>query len=167
MLLDQVRTFARYNAWANQRVHGTIASLDDAAYRRDGGAFFKSIHGTWNHLLIGDRLWLRRFGEAVEGEAPTALDAILYDDRAALIAARERMDAHVLRFAEGLDDAGLARPVTYATTTGASFTQPLAPLLAHLFNHQTHHRGQVHVLITSSGAPAPALDLIYYLREVG
>ena len=164
MLPGHFRTFARYNAWANARVAGAIQALDDAGYRHDGGAFFGSIHRTWNHLLVGDRIWFHRFGCDV-GELPTALDQILYDDRADLLAARARMDGRILDFAEALDADRLAANVPYTNFAGERFDQPLAPLLAHAFNHQTHHRGQVHALLTGLGREAPALDLIYYLRD--
>jgi uncharacterized damage-inducible protein DinB len=164
--LEQVRTFAHYARWANNRVGAAIGELDEAAYRRDGGAFFGSIHGTWNHLLVGDRIWFHRFGVAIpKAEQPTALDQILYDDRDELMAARRRMDETVLAFVDRLDAAALAREVSYANSRGERFEQPLWQLLAHVFNHQTHHRGQVHALLTGLGREAPPLDLIYYLRE--
>ncbi len=97
---------ARYNAWANRRLYDAAAALSDAEYRADRGAFFKSMHGTLNHLLVGDRIWMRRF--TGHGEAPTTLDAILHEDFAALRAAREAEDARILRFIEGLSEADLA-----------------------------------------------------------
>ncbi len=166
MLLAQTRTFATYNAWANARIAHAVEALDEAAYRRDGGAFFRSIHGTWNHLLVGDRIWFHRFGVALPPhEQPTALDQILYDDRAELLAARTRMDRLIEGYVATLDETALAAPVHYGNMQGERFAQPLWQLLAHVFNHQTHHRGQVHTLLTGLGADAPPLDLIYYLRQ--
>ncbi|MFW5833949.1 MAG: DinB family protein [Pseudomonadota bacterium] len=165
MLLDQMRLFADYNAWANARLADSLADLDDDAYRRDGGVVFGSLHGTWNHLLVGDRMWFHRFGCDVE-EVPSRLDQILYDDRHQLLDARRRMDRVIVDFVYGLDERDLERTVGYANSIGKRFAQKLAPLLAHAFNHQTHHRGQMHALLTGLGRNAPALDLIYYMREV-
>ncbi|NBB71614.1 MAG: damage-inducible protein DinB [Alphaproteobacteria bacterium] len=167
MLAEQTRSFARYNRWANTRLFDAVDELDDADYRADRGLFFGSIHATLNHLLVADRIWLSRLTGASPGEAPTALDAILYRDRGSLAAARTHEDLRLIAFADGLDDAAFAGSVRYANQAGEAFTQPLAGLLAHLFNHQTHHRGQIHAALTGLGRAAPPLDLIYYLRTLG
>jgi len=167
MLLDQVRTFARYNRWANGRLAAAVEALDEAAFHADRGLFFRSIQGTLNHLLVADRLWFHRITGEIEGEPPTALDQILYAERADLLAARAREDARIVAFADGLDEARLAGSFSYRNMARETFTQPLAPVLAHVFNHQTHHRGQVHAALTGLGERAPALDLIYFLRERG
>lgn len=160
------RMMARYTDWANRRLFAAVAALPEADYRRDGGVFFGSLHGTLNHILVADRIWLRRM--TGEGEAPTALDAILYDDLPALRAAREAEDARILAYVDGLDDAALAGPLRYrALGRTAEMSQPLATVLAHLFNHHTHHRGQAHGLLTRWCGEAPSLDLIYYQRETG
>ncbi len=98
-------TFARYNAWANGRVYDAAALLSDAQYREDRGAAFKSLHGTLNHLLVADRIWMQRF--TGEGDAPAQLDAILFDDLVRLRRAREAADRLIIDFVEGLDDAAL------------------------------------------------------------
>ena len=157
---------AAYNAWANGRLYDAAARLSDADYRADRGAFFKSVHGTLNHLLVADRIWMRRFTGA--GEAPARLDAILFADREDLRAAREAEDARILAFVMGLTDEGLQRTIRYRTLSNpADIEQPLAPALAHVFNHQTHHRGQAHAILTGLGRDAPALDLILFQRETG
>ena len=157
---------AGYNAWANARVYEAAASLPDAQYRADRGAFFKSVHGTLNHLLATDRIWLRRFSG--EGDAPNSLDAILFDALDALRSARVAEDRRIVAYVESLTEGDLHGSVTYRTIASpATITQPLGPALAHLFNHQTHHRGQVHGLLTGLGLAAPSLDLILYQRETG
>jgi uncharacterized damage-inducible protein DinB len=157
---------AGYNAWANARVYDAAAALDDAAYRADRGAFFKSVHGTLNHLLVADRIWMRRF--TGEGEAPTRLDAILYETFGDLRAAREREDARIAAYVAGLSEATLAGKFRYRTIVDpADVEQTLAPALIHVFNHQTHHRGQVHALLTGLGRDAPSLDLILFQRATG
>ena len=161
---DHFAMLAGYNRWANARLYTATATLDDAAYFQDRKGFFKSIHGTLNHILVGDRIWLSRF--TGEGDAPGRLDAILYDEFAALRAAREAEDARIVRVIDGFDEAALAGTITYRNMAGAEFTQKLAPPLTHFFNHQTHHRGQVHDMLGQTGMTPPELDLIYYLREV-
>lgn len=157
---------AGYNAWANARVYDAAAALGDAEYRADRGAFFKSVHGTLNHLLVADRIWMRRF--TGEGEAPSRLDAILFEDFAELRAARVREDERIAAYVEGLGEAALAGRFRYRTIVNpADVEQPLAPALVHFFNHQTHHRGQVHALLTGLGREAPSLDLILFQRQTG
>lgn len=159
---EHFETFARYNVWANHRLYETIAPLPDAQYREDRGAFFGSLHGTLNHILVGDRAWLCRITGA--GTQPASLDQILYDDFASLRQARVAEDERIIRIVEGLDAERLAGTIAYHSMTGGSFKQPLAQVLAHLFNHQTHHRGQAHTLLSQLGREAPPLDLAYFLR---
>lgn len=157
---------AAYNDWANRRIYEAAAGLADAQYRADTGVFFRSLHGTLNHILAGDRIWLRRF--TGEGDAPDRLDAILYDDLARLRAARESEDHRITGWVGTLDEAALARPFSYRrVTTSEPVMQPLAPALLHFFNHQTHHRGQCHAVLTRLVGQAPELDLIYFQRESG
>lgn len=158
--------FAGYNAWANQRLYAAASELPDQEYRADHGAFFGSVHGTLNHLLVADRIWMQRLSG--EGEAPTRLDAILYEDLAELRAARAEEDARIVAFVARLTDADLARKVRYRTISRpAEIEQDLIYALPHIFNHQTHHRGQVHCLLTKITGDAPSLDLILYQRETG
>jgi uncharacterized damage-inducible protein DinB len=157
---------AGYNAWANARIYDAAARLPDAEYRADRGAFFKSVHGTLNHLLVADRIWLRRLSGT--GEAPDRLDAILFERLKDLEAARHAEDARIVAFVDGLTEGDFARVVHYRTITGTmEFRQPLGPVLVHVFNHQTHHRGQVHALLTGLTGDAPSLDLILFQRETG
>ena len=160
--------FAGYNAWCNRRLYGAVATLNDVDYRADRGAFFKSLHGTLNHLLVGDRIWMQRF--TGKGELPPSLDAILYDDFAGLHAARIGEDAHICAFIDALSEADLAGSIRYRTfVRPTDIEQELSPALDHFFNHQTHHRGQAHVLLSSIiGKDAtPSFDLIIYQRETG
>jgi uncharacterized damage-inducible protein DinB len=157
---------AGYNAWANRRVYAAAAALSDADYRADRGAFFKSVHGTLNHLLVADRIWMRRF--TGEGNAPNRLDAILFESLAELRTAREQEDQRIEAYIAGLNDTALAAFFRYRTITNPmDVEQPLAPALLHFFNHQTHHRGQAHALLTGLTGEAPSLDLILFQRESG
>jgi uncharacterized damage-inducible protein DinB len=167
-LTERYRMFAAYNAWANERLYAAAAKLSDTDYRADRGAFFKSVHGTLNHLVVADRIWMRRF--TGEGPAPTQLDAILFDELEPLCAARRAEDQRIERYVDGLDEAKLAGDFTYRTISNpATITQPLAPALDHFFNHQTHHRGQAHCLLTAIGGRelAPSFDLILFQRQTG
>ncbi|MFI4999337.1 MAG: DinB family protein [Reyranellales bacterium] len=156
-------TFAAYNAWANRRLYDAVAALSDSEYRADRGAFFKSMHGTLNHLLTTDRIWMQRF--TGEGDAPSRLDTILHETLAALRAAREAEDRRIVSWIDSLDEARLAGTIRYRrVSTPEEFVQPLMPALDHWFNHQTHHRGQAHMILTSLGKQAPELDLLYFQR---
>jgi uncharacterized damage-inducible protein DinB len=162
----QFAMLAAYNAWVNERLYDAASRLADADYRADRGAFFGSLHGTLNHLLLGDRIWLHRF--TGEGDEPKDLDAILYDELAALREARRGEDARIVRYVAGLSEADLAGAVTYRSTRSpADIEQRLAPLLLHFFNHQTHHRGQAHCLLTMLTGEAPSFDLLVYQRQSG
>jgi uncharacterized damage-inducible protein DinB len=157
---------AAYNAWANERLYDAAARVPDAEYRRDRGAFFGSLHGTLNHLLVGDRIWMHRFTGA--GAAPNELDAILYKDFAELRSARRAEDARIIDYIAALTDADVAGAVRYRSTRRpAEIEQLLAPLLLHFFNHQTHHRGQAHCLLTEIAGEAPSFDLLVYQRQTG
>jgi len=160
--------FARYNRWANERLYAAVRPLPDADYRADRGAFFGSLHGTLNHLVVADRIWMRRFTGT--GPVQTKLDEILFDDLDALETERRAEDERIVAFVNGLSDEDIASTFSYRTITNPKdLTQPLAPALAHFFNHQTHHRGQAHCLVTESAGndAMPSLDLIMFQRETG
>ena len=163
MLQAQFETFAKYNAWANQRLYDAAETLSDSDYRADCGAFFKSVHGTLNHLLVADRIWLRRF--TGEGPVPDRLDAILFEALRPMRDARAAEDRRIIDFIESLDDARLSGVIKYrGVTSPVLIEQQLWPALNHFFNHQTHHRGQAHALLTSLVGRAPELDLLYFQR---
>jgi uncharacterized damage-inducible protein DinB len=155
--------FAAYNAWANARIYEAASNLGKEEFGRDAGAFFKSMRGTLNHILVADRIWLKRF--TGEGDAPAALDTILYIDFPKLRVARQAEDKRLLDWIDSRSDKALAGRFTYMTVTDMrTVSQRLAPALSHLFNHQTHHRGQAHTILTALGKDAPSLDLIYFQR---
>jgi uncharacterized damage-inducible protein DinB len=157
---------AGYNAWCNERIYDVVAQLPDADYRADRGAFFKSVHGTLNHLLVADQIWLKRFSG--RGDAPNRLDAILFENLDDLRDARHREDERIIAYIDSLSEADLGGRIRYKTITNpVEIEQPLAPALIHFFNHQTHHRGQVHGLLTGFGLEAPSLDLILFQRKSG
>ena len=157
--------FARYNAWANRRLYDAAAGLTDEQYRADRGAFFKSMHGTLNHLLTADWVWMNRF--TGEGPAPERLDMIHHERLDDLRGVREAEDRRIIDYVDGLSDAQLAGTIRYRrVSTPEVFEQALAPALAHFFNHQTHHRGQAHSILCSFGQRGLVMDLLYWQREV-
>ena len=159
---------AGYNRWANERLYEAARALPDADYRANRGAFFGSLHGTLNHLLVADRIWMRRFTGT--GPLQTQLDEILFEEFSALERARQDMDERIIGYVDLLTEADLAETLTYRTIVNPTdITQPLAPALTHFFNHQTHHRGQAHALVTmtAGNAAMPSLDLIIFQRETG
>jgi uncharacterized damage-inducible protein DinB len=156
---------ARYNAWANRRLYEAVGLLPEAEYMRERPAFFGSIHATLNHVLVGDRLWIARVEER---EPPKlALDQILYGDLVALRVARLAEDEHIANVVSGIPEERLDELLHYRTTKGEPQRTPLRVVLGHFFNHQTHHRGQVHGLLSQTTVAPPPLDLIYFLRESG
>lgn len=155
--------FAAYNAWANDRVYDVASTLSKEEFERDVGAFFKSMRGTLNHLLVTDRIWLKRF--TGEGDAPSALDATLFTDFDKLRVARQAEDRRIVGWIDSLSEEALGGRFTYtAISDMRTISQRLAPALSHLFNHQTHHRGQAHTILTSLGREVPSLDLVFFQR---
>lgn len=163
MTISRYVMFAGYNTWSNERIYNAAEKLSLEEYRADRGAFFKSVHGTLNHILVADRIWMKRF--TGEGAAPAALDTILHSTLPVLRVAREAEDDRIVEWIGSLPDKAFAGRFTYLTVTDMrTISQRLAPALAHFFNHQTHHRGQAHATLTALGRPSPALDLIYFQR---
>ena len=155
---------AKYNAWANARLCGMARGLPDESYRRSVGAFFGSLHGTLNHLLVTDRIWMHRFTGV--GDSPKTLNEILFDDLQSLELARQQEDKRIIQYVGGLSGNDIDKNLDYTMTNGVPQSHPLADLLAHLFNHQTHHRGQAHTILTVLGIAEPqSLDLSVMLRE--
>lgn len=155
---------AEYNAWANARIYAQARKLPDESYRRNVGAFFASLHGTLNHLMVADRIWMRRFTGV--GDHPAKLNAIMFDDLEALAAARQEEDGRIIRYVDGLSGEDIDKAFNYTTTKGVPQRHRLGDLLAHFFNHQTHHRGQAHTILTVLGIAEPQpLDLLGLLRE--
>lgn len=154
---------AAYNRWANARLYAAAFALDDTDYRRDIGLFFGSLHGTLNHLLVADRIWFRRL--TGEGEHPDRLDAIMFDRLPALALARAAEDERIIAVVDGYGRAAFEGEVDYATTSGQKQRQRLDDILTHVFNHQTHHRGQAHTALSIlTGDAPPSLDLLAMQR---
>jgi uncharacterized damage-inducible protein DinB len=163
---QEFQMFAAYNDWANRAIYDGAAALTDEEFTRDTGVFFQSLCGTLNHILVADRIWLKRF--TGRGEAPAALNTIIHPNFEPLRIARENEDKRIADWINGLDEAGFAGRFSYTTVSDMrTISQRLAPALFHFFNHQTHHRGQASAVLTRLGQPAPNLDLISFQRSEG
>lgn len=161
-LVPQLHMLASYQGWANTLLLQHIAKVSEEDYREDCGLFFRSIHGTLNHMLLGDRAWYGRFsgqpeffdslGQEVEAARDFLATALMkrHELWTALIASTP---CHVM---DGI--------LHYKTTAGESVATPWIGTLLHVFNHATHHRGQISAALTRSGYECPELDLIYFLR---
>lgn len=161
-LLAHWRLMAQYNTAANLRLYAACAALDDRARKADRGAFFRSIHGTLNHLMVGDLIWLARLEG---GQAPsTGLDNELHAVFEDLAAARRALDAGIEEFFAAMTPDELGREIVYVNNEGRHFADKLSLLLPHVFNHQTHHRAQVHTLLSQAGTSPPVLDLHRVLK---
>lgn len=160
MRVHQVQSLAEYNRWMNQRLYAVCAELPDDERRRDRGVFFRSIHGTLNHLLLADRVWMARFQGGTFKVA--GLDQELYADFAELSAERERTDAAIVEWAASLSDDILAGELRYTSIVNPEprvYDMWLA--VTHFFNHQTHHRGQLTAMLSQCGKDYGITDLIW------
>jgi uncharacterized damage-inducible protein DinB len=164
-LREQYVFFGRYNRWMNEKLYALAATLSDEERRRPMGAFFGSIQATLSHILLADRIWLARFGA---GESPSfkSMRDELYPDFDDLRRERVRTDDAIEAFVASLDDDRLMATTTYKTGRGPA-SHPLWYSLTHVFNHQTHHRGQVTTLFTQLGHDPGVTDMIALVRGDG
>lgn len=158
--IKYAQVMSRYNRWMNQRIYDACATLDDAERKRDVGGVFRSIHGTLNHVLHADRVWMDRFaGNPVEFRE---LDRELCSDFAELRAEREKEDNRIVAWVESLTEDDLSGVITYTSTMSPrSKTYPFWFALMHFFNHQSHHRGEVTNLLSQRGIDPGVTDLIW------
>ncbi|MEZ5785069.1 MAG: DinB family protein [Xanthobacteraceae bacterium] len=155
-----VRLMAGYNRWQNENLYGVADGLPDDARRRGRGAFFRSIHETFSHLLWADRLWMSRFTST--GRVPGGIkeSVALYPDWDSLKREREQTDADIIAWAGHVDDSWLRGDLTwYSAAAQREMSKPCWSTVVHFFNHQTHHRGQVHAMLTQAGGKPGDTDL--------
>jgi uncharacterized damage-inducible protein DinB len=155
--IDHLRLLARYNRVANERLYEKCAALSDAEYRAPRRGSFGSIHALLNHILLGDRIWMSRFRG--EGQTTPWLATILYDQFVELRSIRAREDAAIEDFFASADDSFVDRTLSYTNSKGVHYTDPMLNAVLHMFNHQTHHRGQVHVMLSQTEVQPPSLDM--------
>lgn len=166
----QFTRLARYNHWMNERLYALAAQMSDEERKLDRGAFFKSIHGTLNHILLGDRIWLARFANSGHAFAAlkdhvlppgvAALGDELHSDFTTLTQERNKTDLAIEAWMTELDDTILNSTLRYKRMNGEAHEHPFWLVLTHFFNHQTHHRGQVTALLMQSGRDPGVTDFI-------
>jgi uncharacterized damage-inducible protein DinB len=163
MTKGEIALLIDYNYWARDRVLDAVALLDDEKYRRDLGNSFRSIRDTLTHLYAAEWIWYSRW----HGESPTALvTSDTFPDRAALIAAWREMEAKMRAFIGAMDDAALARAMSYKLMNGQPGTNVMWQMIQHVVNHGSYHRGQITTMLRQLGAaPAKSMDLIAFYRE--
>jgi uncharacterized damage-inducible protein DinB len=155
-----VRMMAAYNSEMNCRLYDAAARLDDADRRAGRGAFWGSIHGTLSHLMWGDTMWMSRFDGWTKPGVGIKESARFIDDFEALRAARVRADADITRWAAGVEQAWLDGDLHwYSGAAQRDLSESCSKLVTHFFNHQTHHRGQAHAMITAAGEATGDTDL--------
>jgi len=169
--LEQFRRFAQYNSSFNARLYDLISTLTEEDRRRDVGAFFRSIHGTLNHILLTDRIWLGRISKHPRGFRSLqkiglvfefeSLSQILYENFSELAAQRRETDTAIQTWVAELTPELVESDLSWSRSTGQSMVAPLWHVVAHLFNHQTHHRGQITTLLSQLGHDPGATDLIF------
>lgn len=162
MLIQNFQMLARYNTLANRKLYNVCSQLSEEELKQTRAAFFKSIYGTLNHILVGDRIWMGRF---TGKEMPsTGLDTILYDDFEELRKIRVLEDEVIENFMSNLNQDFMTGTISYINNQNKVYTDPVNLLLSHFFNHQTHHRGQIHDMLTQTEIAPPILDMHRILR---
>lgn len=161
-LIAHFQLLGEYNRLANQRLYSACRELTDAERKQIRPAFFKSIHGTLNHIMIGDRIWMTRFSG---NEIPsTGLDTILYENFEELWLVRQIEDDRIKAFFNRLDETFLGTTIRYINNAGNIHEDPVELLVMHFFNHQTHHRGQIHDMLSQTPVNPPSLDMHRMIR---
>lgn len=172
----QFRLFAKYNQWMNQKLYDCAATLSANELARPRGAFFGSILGTLNHIVVADTLWLQRFARyaphtgvlqpVLSLETPPALDSLVFNDMDALTRHRHWLDNIINEWAASLTQVDMQARLRYTNSKGVSSEKAYAGLILHLFNHQTHHRGQVTTLLSQAGLDVGSTDLLGLIDDV-
>ncbi len=170
---------ANYNAILNQKISDAISSVSKETLWTDNKAFFGSILGTLNHLMVGDLLWLKRFDQLnyhpngfsalvrlSDFPSPTTLTQILYDNKADFISSRQTLDQIIVQFVIETIEADYSSALNYINSKGLNFNKPFSMLLQHLFNHQTHHRGQVTTLLSQANIDIGETDLLMLIADL-
>ncbi|KZL20719.1 DinB family protein [Pseudovibrio axinellae] len=174
-MYSDFKLLAQYNTWVNARLYECAEQLDDKQLKEDRGAFFRSVLATFNHIMVADLAWLRRFAkqssssENLQGldqfPVPSALTSILFEEWDELKAARQKLDAIIEEFAGSITAAHTSNALSYTNMKGIPAIKNVGDLLLHFFNHQTHHRGQITALLTQFGLETPDTDLLFLCQD--
>lgn len=156
-----VQTMSRYNRWQNQSIYAAADTLGDETRKADRGAFFKSIHGTLSHLLWADMMWMHRFAGTPKPDVPIGGSAAFVGDWTMLHNRRIAFDETIVTWAKNIDPDWLGGEISWwSGAVNRQMSKPIAGLVVHFFNHQTHHRGQAHAMLTAAGARPDDTDLM-------
>jgi uncharacterized damage-inducible protein DinB len=174
-LSSHVKLMAEYNQWMNKKLYEAAATLSTEQLTENRGAFFGSILATLSHIGVADVIWMKRFAACLPAHQeldpvralsqPGALNDMAFSNLADLLLHRQMLDAALAQFVATLTEAELAMPIAYTNTKGVSYRKNLFSLLMHVFNHQTHHRGQVTTLLSQSGIDVGVTDLAAIIPE--
>ena len=161
-IIANFQLLANFNAWANMKIFSSCKELDDTEYKKDRKAFFSSIHGTLNHLLVVDRAYISR----IEGKdhGLKSLDQILYENLFQLEEARIKEDKHLVDLVNNLSKESINKEITYKGFEMDNQTYTINLVLITLFNHQTHHRGQIHNMLSQAGIRPPQIDILDFIK---
>ena len=179
MIKPNFELMAEYNALMNQKFSDSISTISNDILWQDQKAFFGSILGTLNHLMVGDLIWLNRFNQhpshpkgfkaletLTDFPLPTKLTQVLCEDKQSFIIARQALDQVVIRFIDELNESDFLQILSYKNTKGDCFSKPFSMLLQHFFNHQTHHRGQVTTLLSQTDIDIGETDLLMLIPDL-
>ncbi|MDA0688619.1 MAG: damage-inducible protein DinB [Proteobacteria bacterium] len=175
MLPQNCQLLARYNQWMNDKLYACASQLSEEDLHKDMGAFFGSVLGTLNHLVVADIIWMKRFADhparflalapLSQIERPDRLDAIVHNNLEALYALRQQLDSMILGLADEVTGESLNTRFAYRNMKGDEFDDRLMYPLQHFFNHQTHHRGQLTTLLNQLGIEVGVTDLLMVIRD--
>jgi len=174
-MLEHLRLLSRYNQWMNDKLYNTAAKLPANELAKDRGAFFGSLLGTLNHIMVADIIWLQRFSthpaqhpaldEIRMMQKPQALAQTLLDGFTVLSAERQRLDSTIITWCEQLDASDLNHKLAYHNMKGEAAVKNFGSLMLHFFNHQTHHRGQATTLLSQQGLDVGITDLLALIES--
>ena len=163
-MIANFRRLAAYNRWANQTLYEAVGKLSAESFTAPRIGFFPSLSRTLNHILVGDTVWMGRL-DGTGAPGITNLDQTLHAEFAPLAKARGAMDERIVAFMDAISEQRLDETLSYRNMAGEPMETAIDQVLTHFFNHQTHHRGQAHAMLSSTEVKPPVLDLIYYLRD--
>lgn len=174
-LKNHFELLATYNEWINSKIYEAAGQLSAEDLARDRGAFFGSILGTLNHIVVADTIWLKRFAthpscanalqDIVGLQNPTSLDQIIFDDLGRLSEHRIWLDDQIINWIAELSEEDLDVVLSYHSTKGIPANKRFSSLILHFFNHQTHHRGQVSTLLSQAGVDIGITDLLAQIPQ--
>ncbi len=174
--LEYLKLMAEYNQWMNDNIYRAAHHLDEHELSNDKGAYFKSIIGTLNHIMVGDIIWFQRVANGFRNNKsldfirslskPNTLDEIIFDSIEELTNQRKKIDMSIIAFVDELNGSDLEKPLAFQNMKGIPLVKNTGLLMLHIFNHQTHHRGQISTLFSQLGIDIGVTDLLYKIPDI-